>query len=60
MIVKIVLWYLKRLLRQTDFEEECIEMHQETTNDADRVWQYYRKNKESLKSVIDYINYLNR
>ena len=56
MITKIVLWYLKRLVKQTAFEEECIEMHQEKTNDADRVWQYYRKNKEALETVIDYIN----
>jgi hypothetical protein len=60
MITKIVLWYLKKLLRQTAFEEECIEMHQETTHDTDRVWHYYRKNKEALKTVIGYIDYLNR
>ena len=60
MITKIVLWYLKRLVKQTAFEEECIEMHQEETDDADRVWQYYRKNKEALKAVIDYIDYINR
>lgn len=60
MIAKIALWYLKRLLKQTSFEEECIEMHQDTTHDADRVWQYYRKNKEALKAVIEYIEYWNR
>ena len=60
MLTKIVLRYLKRLVKQTAFEEECIEMHQEETNDADKAWQYYRKNKEALKAVIDYINYLNR
>jgi hypothetical protein len=60
MITKIVLWYLKRLLKQTNFEEECIEIHQETIQDADRVWQYYRKNKEALKTVVEYVEYLNR
>ena len=54
------MWYLKKLLKQTSFEEECIEMHQDTTHDADRVWQYYRKNKEALKTVMEYIEYLNR
>ncbi len=60
MIHKFVMWYLKKLLKQTSFEEECIEMHQDTTHDADRVWQYYRKNKEALKTVMEYIEYLNR
>ena len=59
MLVKIVLWYLKNLGKKTAFEEECLEMHQKTIKDADRAWKYYRKNKEALRSVIDYINYLN-
>lgn len=60
MLKKVVIWYLKRLEKQTDFELVSIEMSQDNIKDANRVWNYYRENKEALKKTIDYIHYLNR
>ena len=60
MLKKVVIWYLKRLEKQTDSELVSIEVSQDNIKDANRVWNYYRENKEALKKTIDYIHYLNR
>ncbi|MFL2116266.1 hypothetical protein ACEN4P_01390 [Marinilactibacillus psychrotolerans] len=60
MLNKVVIWYLKHLEKQTGFGLESIEMAQDSIKDANRVWNYYRENKEALKKSIDYIHYLDR
>lgn len=60
MLNKVVIWYLKSLVKKTGLELESIEMSQDNIKDANRVWNYYHENREAIRKSIDYIHYLNR
>lgn len=58
MIKLIVIKYLKNLVNKLGFEEECLEIHQDTIDNVNEVWQQKRETKESIKKVIKYLEYL--
>lgn len=52
MIRKVTLWYLKRMLIQSKFEEESLEINADLIDNVNEIWQNQREISNAIKLVI--------
>ena len=52
MVKKLITWYLRKMLRQSQFEEESLEMFADTTENVNEIWQKQRVVSNAIKTVL--------
>lgn len=53
---KLAIWYLKRIVKDLDFQEASLEMGADGISGVNEKWQRTRSYKECIKKTITYLS----